>query len=164
MIFLPSSRPQEQTGPLRAGFASDLINLSPSPSATAQPAAVPASSTAQDPEDWDALSDATPLTPSTGPLPSRSILHHSVADVLPDISTIDRPEELSNRPPYLLIVQQEGPAKVIVQCSHQASLVLLEKYLTKWARTRPDQVNRVSLVQYLFSPLAPSRYTFRLLN
>ena len=69
---------------------------------------------------------------------------------LPEISTLERPEELMIRPPYRLLVRQESKMRIEVQGSHQGSLRVLEGYLRRWVRTSVDFVNRVScLVLYV---------------
>ncbi len=65
-------------------------------------------------------------------------------DILPEIATLERPEELTKRPPYWLVVRQQGRAMVEVQCSHQGSLVVMEGYLKRWIRHAADLVTRVS--------------------
>lgn len=65
-------------------------------------------------------------------------------DFLPEIATLERPEELVQRAPYRLIVRQEGRARVVVEGSHMGTLKVLEGYLGRWVRGNVDFVNRVS--------------------
>jgi hypothetical protein len=64
-------------------------------------------------------------------------------DFLPDIGTLERPEELTQRAPYRLVVRQEGRQRVLVECSHMGTLKVLEGYLGRWVRGNVDFVNRV---------------------
>jgi hypothetical protein len=138
-----------------AGFASDLLALfAASPSASPAPAP-PAGSGgqtggAEDPEAWaDLLLDSPEARPvkslSLGGRDRERERDREICDVLPDIGTLERPEELTRRPPYWMVVKQLGAGKVQVQCSHQGSLLVLEGYLKKWARHSTDFTNRVSL-------------------
>lgn len=65
-------------------------------------------------------------------------------DFLPEIGVLERPEELTQRPPYRLVVRQEGRSRVVVEGSHMGSLRVLEGYLGRWVRHNVDFVDRVS--------------------
>lgn len=60
---------------------------------------------------------------------------------------LERPEELSQRPPYRLVVRQEGRLRVVVEASHMGTLKVLEGYLGRWVRTNLDFVNRPPLAE-----------------
>jgi hypothetical protein len=68
-------------------------------------------------------------------------------DFLPDIATLERPEELSQRAPYRLVVRQESRQRVVVEASHMGSLKVLEGYLGRWVRGNVDYVNRPPLAE-----------------
>jgi hypothetical protein len=74
-------------------------------------------------------------------------------DFLPEIGTLERPEELTQRPPYRLVVRQEGRQRVLVEASHMGTLKVLEGYLGRWVRGNVDYVNRVSVCS-LLSPVS----------
>jgi hypothetical protein len=92
------------------------------------------------PEDSEAWAELLLDSPDSRPLVGAK----QGDDILPDIATLERPEELTKRPPYWLVVRQEGKGMVVVQSSHQGSLSVLEGYLKKWVRHSADLVNRVS--------------------
>ena len=69
-------------------------------------------------------------------------------DAIPEVSTISRPEDLTQRPPYWLVVRQEGTTKVVVNASHAPSLACLDAYLKKWCRGEASRVNRVGIVTH----------------
>ncbi len=64
-------------------------------------------------------------------------------DPLPEVSTIQRPEELTRKPPYWMVVSQERRQLVVVRCSHAPSLACLDEYLRRWCRGEVSRVNRV---------------------
>jgi hypothetical protein len=144
VIGLPKARPSSPSTIL-AGFASDLLTLfTASPSAKpaqspALPTAAPAAGGSEDAEAWADL-----LLDSPEAKPVRREREREICDVLPDVSVLERPEELTRRPPYYMVVRQVGNGRIEVQCSHQGSLLLLEGYLKKWARHSTDFTNRVS--------------------
>lgn len=114
----------------QAGFASDLAALfDPSPKLER-----PAES--EDPDAWADVSIETPVT--------NMKINEQGSESLPDISTIARPEELTKRPPYWLIVRQESRTWVVVDGSHGPSMILLEGYLKKWCRGNVNRTERVS--------------------
>lgn len=137
-LTLPSSKPLTTSG-LEAAFASDLLELF-QVTTTKFPSPVAAA----DEPDWADVSIHSPTTE----LPSKTKLstasHLEVVDSLPDIATIERPEELIKKPPYWLIVRQEGRNRVVIEASHGPSLSVLEGYLKKWCRGEVSRVDRVS--------------------
>jgi hypothetical protein len=68
-------------------------------------------------------------------------------DFLPEIGTLERPEEMTQRPPYRLVVRQEGRQRVVVEASHMGTLKVLEGYLGRWVRGNVDYVNRPPLAE-----------------
>ncbi|RFU26759.1 hypothetical protein B7463_g9579, partial [Scytalidium lignicola] len=156
IIYLPKARPPSQQTTL-AGFNSDLLpQFASSPSATSPvlPATtnLPTSAGANDgPDAWADLGlDTIP----SKPIPHRVIQENARVDEinldpepLPDLALIARPEELLSRPPYRLIVRQQGYGKVEVQASHQESLMLLEKYLKRWVRHSVNFTDKPPLVK-----------------
>jgi hypothetical protein len=113
----------------QAGFSSDLLSLfDPSPKAAES----------EDPDAWADVSIDTPAASVMTKLDERG------AEALPDISSIVRPEVLTKRPPYWLIVRQESRNRVVVEGSHDPSIILLEGYLKKWCRGNINRTDRVS--------------------
>ena len=171
VVALPKTRPSPQQTVL-AGFASDfqaLFVVSPSQLPAMSPPLAPAgadssmSTSAGGIDDWADLSLDSPVARPVGsssrtavgkpsPLAAVSNAHVPGDDPLPDIAAIERPEELCARPPYRLIVRQEGSRMVEVQGSHQGSLKVLEGYLKHWVRHSADFTNRVSWARLSLSP------------
>ncbi|KAI1169713.1 hypothetical protein F4777DRAFT_192264 [Nemania sp. FL0916] len=56
-------------------------------------------------------------------------------DVIPDIDTLARPDDLLLKPPYHLIMHSLGRTSIEIQCSHSPTLQFLCDYLVKWSRT-----------------------------
>lgn len=130
VISLPKADPLP-ANTLLAGFSSDFLTLfTTSPRAPED---------AEDPEAWADLSLPEVHTIA----PSRPAVDIG-EDVLPDLATIPRPEELLKKPPYWLVVRQEGRARVVIQGSHTPSLACLEAYLKRWCRGDVGIVDRVS--------------------
>ena len=77
-------------------------------------------------------------------------------DFLPEVSTIQRPEELLKRPPYWMVVRQESRTRVTVNGSHAGSLGVLEAYLKRWCRGEVGLVDRVSFLLVFFSQFLES--------
>lgn len=76
-------------------------------------------------------------------------------DMIPDVSTISRPDDLLLKPPYHLIVKAHSQSSIEVECSHSPTLQFLSDYLQKWCRTnhnRTDTVRFFSLF-YFHTPL-----------
>jgi hypothetical protein len=131
-----------------AGFHGDLLRAfkpdQPTPLAsrdTATTAAQPDDTWAEvDTVNFDSASVFTPT------ITDRNIASRPAPlDSLPNLNTIDRPEELTKRPPYYLYVRSSVDDRhIVVHGSHQASLELLAEYLKRWVKknhkltTKPD--------------------------
>jgi hypothetical protein len=152
LLLIPKAEPSHASTIL-AGFASNLLELF-----TQSPSASPvlssrAAATAEDPDhdSWAHLSLDSPqsepqFAPPRKPASSASPLGpNSESEYLPEISAIQRPEEMTKKPPYWLIVRQEGKTRITVEASHGPSLVVLEGWLRKWCRGDTSRMNRVSL-------------------
>jgi hypothetical protein len=146
-IALPKAKPPQQHTVL-AGFANDFMNLfTASPIISSVDAATSNLPALDDHEDWadlDIESHHDPR-PSTHNQSKHTVEKGDVDDPIPEISTLPRPEELTKRPPYWLLVKQESPTKVVVQGSHTPSLACLEGYLKRWCRGEASRANRVSI-------------------
>jgi hypothetical protein len=91
-----------------------------------------------DAEDLDSASIMTPTTTNLT-MASRPLR----VDALPDISELQRPEELFKNPPYHLIVHHTSYGKEIsVQCSHQPSLDLMAEYFKRWVKRNHSQTTK----------------------
>jgi hypothetical protein len=133
-----------------AGFAADFLDIFPaSPVIAATPeVAILSPKVSEDEQDGWALLEqkptkteavaATPVTRSPKSFPSAG------DDYLPTIATIARPEELTQRAPYWLVVRQETKSKVVINGSHGPSLACLDEYLKRWCRGNSNSVDRVS--------------------
>jgi hypothetical protein len=152
LLLIPKAEPSHAST-IIAGFASNLLELF-----TQSPSASPVLSsrvaaTAEDPDhdSWAHLSLDSPqsepqFAPPRKPASSASPLGpNSESDYLPEISAIQRPEEMTKKPPYWLIVRQEGKTRITVEASHGPSLILLEGWLRKWCRGDTTRMNRVGL-------------------
>jgi hypothetical protein len=152
LLLIPKAEPSHASTIL-AGFASNLLELftqspSASPVLSSRAAAI-----AEDPDhdSWAHLSLDSPqsepqFAPPRKPASSASPLGpNSESDYLPEISAIQRPEEMTKKPPYWLIVRQEGKSRITVEASHGPSLIVLEGWLRKWCRGDTNRMNRVSL-------------------
>jgi hypothetical protein len=113
----------------------------------------PVPAVAEDPE-WADVSMHSPIIPQVSERQLRTHSHEEVADSLPDIATIERPEELIKKPPYWLIVRQERRNLILIEGSHGPSLSVLEAYLKKWCRGEVGRVDRVSPVTLCSQPLS----------
>lgn len=100
-----------------------------------------------DQEDWADLDLESPhdTRPSSHSKPQSAKKEDNIIDTIPEISTIPRPEELTKRPPYWILVKQESPTRIVVQGSHTPSLACLEGYLKRWCRGEASRTNRVSI-------------------
>ncbi|OCK84637.1 hypothetical protein K432DRAFT_413867 [Lepidopterella palustris CBS 459.81] len=64
-------------------------------------------------------------------------------DILPDVSSLERPEYLMLKPPYHLIISHSAHQKeMVVQCSHPPTLKVIERYLKQWTKRDNNTVNR----------------------
>ncbi|KAI0542510.1 hypothetical protein GGR58DRAFT_452633 [Xylaria digitata] len=68
-------------------------------------------------------------------------------DIIPDIDTVARPDELLLKPPYHLTVRDYSSSTTVVQCSHSPTLQFLSNYLTKWARTNHNNTRKPPLAE-----------------
>lgn len=102
----------------------------------------PTSSQIQDEE------DAVIVDSATKPLKDLSINTRArpVVQYLPDASSIPRPDELLQRPPYLLHVRSSGDHRVYIECTHSPSLQVLATYLKRWCRTNHNLSTKVRVV------------------
>lgn len=106
------------------------------------------SSLPTDTDDWADLDLGSPesqMAPHSHIETRLNMVRVDVEDTIPDISTIQRPEELMRRPPYWLVVRQEGRMNVTVQGSHAPSMACLDEYLRRWCRGDTSRVNRVRI-------------------
>ncbi|KAK0384348.1 hypothetical protein NLU13_8435 [Sarocladium strictum] len=60
---------------------------------------------------------------------------HPTIQYLPDASSLPRPDELLQQPPYHMIVRSMGEHRLDVECTHSPSLKVLATYLQRWCRT-----------------------------
>lgn len=130
-----------------AEFSTDLLNLfNPSPMLQASHPTTDPASASNDTEDWadlDLGSMESQITPQPRIETRLKAIPENGEDAMPEVSTIQRPEELTRRPPYWLIVRQEGSTRVTVHGSHAPSLACLDEYLRRWCRGDVSRVNRV---------------------
>ncbi|KAI0547779.1 hypothetical protein F4679DRAFT_597447 [Xylaria curta] len=68
-------------------------------------------------------------------------------DVIPDVTTISRPDELLLKPPYHLIVHYHGKGSIDIQCGHSPTLQFIADYLKKWSRTNHNNTTRPPLAE-----------------
>jgi len=126
-LFTISIPVSQYTQPAQAGFAGDFFSLFNS------------SKVVRESEDADAWAD---LGSDSSPVTAGKI---EATDAFPDISTVERPEVLSLKPPYWLQIRQEDYSTITVTASHGPSLGFIEAYLKKWCRGNVNLVNRVSV-------------------
>lgn len=130
---------------VQAGLATDFVALFIS-SPILQPSTLNA--TVDDPDAWADLSLDSPETRALPAPPGKANVEREQPDSIPEISSIARPEELTNKPPYWIIIRQETKS-IVIQGSNGPILGFLEGYLKKWCR---GDVNRSSRVGgFLFS-------------
>ena len=145
VIALPKAKPPQQSTVL-AGFTTDFMNLFTTSPIVKSMNAKETLALLDDQEDWANLDLESPHDPrsSTHPKPTHAKREDDVSEVIPEISTLPRPEELTKRPPYWLLVKQDSPTRIVVQGSHTPSLACLEGYLKRWCRGEASRANRVS--------------------
>lgn len=136
-LMLPFSKPLSSSV-VEASFASDLLQLFNGSTETTSSGAV-----AVDEPGWD---DVPMHSPVIQQLQEIKIQDQEAPPSLPDIATIERPEDLIKKPPYWLIVRQERRNLVLIEGSHGPSLAVLEAYLKKWCRGEVGRADRVSSV------------------
>lgn len=149
VIALPQAEPVGLSTVL-AGFAGDLLNLfTESPKIKSHEQAVAAAEDA----DWADLDLGASASVSQPSLPVHSSQRGLAREVeagedrMPSIATIPRPEELLKKPPYWMIVRQEGRTKVTVTSSHGPSLACLDEYLRRWCRGEVNRVDRPPMIE-----------------
>jgi len=64
-------------------------------------------------------------------------------EFMPDLSTMPRPDELLQKPPYHLFIYDKGRQEVEVQCSHSPTLQFISDYLKKWCRVNHQCTTKV---------------------
>ena len=118
--------------------------------------------TVEDTEDWADLDLGSPESHTVIPSRSKQVSSSRVdtePDVIPALATIQRPEELTRRPPYWIVVRQESRTRVVVQGSHAPSLACLDEYLKRWCRGEVGRSDRVSDCRSIQFHLSPFRGT-----
>jgi hypothetical protein len=133
VIYVPKAPPNWTASSAQAGFVTDLMALFEPPY---QPDKL-----MEDPDAWADLSLESP-----GIIPVPGSVRDAVqgSDSFPELASIARPEELTKRPPYWLIVRRESAMEMTIEASHGPSLELLEAYLKKWCRGNPNRSEHVS--------------------
>ncbi|KAG4443447.1 hypothetical protein IFR05_001126 [Cadophora sp. M221] len=106
IVALPNGKlPQQHTA--LAGFSTDFINLfNASPPMQASGAPVNISALPTETDDWADLDLGSPesqMAPNSHIETRMNMVRVDVEDIMPDISTIQRPEDLTRRPPYWLV-------------------------------------------------------------
>lgn len=146
MILLPQARPSSN-GTVYAGFATDFASMFTESSPVGSQDKKAATS-APAPEDWSILDAAEvgPVASSGGTTRERLHVAEPILqdEALPELAALERPDALMSRPPYRLVVKQDGTARVDVHGSHQGSLMLLESYLKRWVRHSTTLHTKVS--------------------
>jgi len=106
----------------------------------------PSTQTAEDADDWADLDLGSPESHAVIPSRQKQELAKadSLPDVIPELARIPRPEELTRKPPYWILVRQESRQRVVVQGSHAPSLACLDEYLKRWCRGEVGRSDRVS--------------------
>jgi len=103
--------------------------------------------TVEEADDWADLDLGSPESHTVVPSRQKQEVTKvdSVPDMIPELARIPRPEELTRRPPYWILVRQEGRQRVVVQGSHAPSLACLDEYLKRWCRGEVGRSDRVSV-------------------
>ncbi|KAI1121255.1 hypothetical protein F5Y10DRAFT_272259 [Nemania abortiva] len=152
ILALPKSAVPSQSN-MQSFFAGHLLKIFDERAAreTSSPGAEPSAV-----DDWaDVAVDNRTGNAGVVELPQRdpASTHVSpVFDVIPDVETVSRPDELLLKPPYHLILYNGGKTFIEVQCSHSPTLQFLSDYLIKWSRTNHNNTTRVSLRTPLPNP------------
>jgi hypothetical protein len=112
-------------------------------------------------ESWvDAAASDMDSASIVGLTPAATMHSHSVPsslpmrfapafDQMPTVNSIERPEELTLRPPYHLILRW-SESKVLIHGGHQPSLELIAEYLKKWAKRNHTLSNKVYVPRWRF--------------
>ncbi|CZR61868.1 uncharacterized protein PAC_11765 [Phialocephala subalpina] len=143
VIALPKAEVVQQSTVL-AAFATDLLNLFTASPVMGASSLATKISQVDDPDDWADLDLGSPKAIAK---PTIAMKQDEGDDPIPEVSTLPRPEELTKRPPYWLVVKQEGAMRVVVEGSHAQSLACLEAYLRRWCRGEASRVNRPPVVE-----------------
>jgi hypothetical protein len=123
---------------LRQAFQEPKVGSLPERAAASSSRPIEDGFTEVDSSDFDSASILTPATTE------RYVHRAPAADALPNIKTLERPEDLMKRPPYHLIMTHTQYGKFItIQGSHQPSLELIAEYFKKWTKKNHNQSNRV---------------------
>lgn len=146
MIALPKVEAVHQSTVL-AGFATDLLSLFTASPVMGASSLATKNSHVEDPDDWADLDLESPkVVPTAKGKSGIAVKDDEGEDPIPEVSTLPRPEELTKRPPYWMVINQEGPMKVVIEASHAPSLACLDAYLRRWCRGEVSRVNRVSII------------------
>jgi hypothetical protein len=70
----------------------------------------------------------------------------SIVEFLPDPNNLPKPGTLLLKPPYHLIINSYSSNKLEIQCSHSATLDVLNQYLKRWCKINPNLTTKVSLL------------------
>jgi len=105
--------------------------------------------TVDDPDAWADLSlDSREIRALPAAL-GKANVEREEPESIPQISSVARPEELTNKPPYWMIIRQETKSIIVIQGSHGPSLGFLEGYLKKWCRGDVNRSSRVGGLLFL---------------
>ncbi|KAL0574549.1 hypothetical protein V5O48_007412 [Marasmius crinis-equi] len=157
-LGIPSSDPIPQSrlaGILDASFDSLFTGQEASPASI-----LPAE------DDWaDVAEDPAALRSSNAKSSTNGILQvassRPAEERLPSVDTLPRPNELfKTTAPHIMTINHRGDS-LSVQCSHQQTLELLTNYLTKWAKTNPNDSLRRPMFKF---DLLESDFTFGIID
>ena len=117
-------------------------------------------------DDWaDVEMDSATGNPAVVEQPRRTSLNSAprgVADFLPTVASLPRPDELLLRPPYHLSLLSGGSQELELECSHSPTLQFLADYFKRWCRVNHHDTRSVR------APVArrrdPTRATVFILN
>ncbi|KAJ7255507.1 hypothetical protein B0H12DRAFT_535500 [Mycena haematopus] len=80
-------------------------------------------------------------------IPSESPNEAPSTTRMPVLDGVLRPPELfRSTGPYILIVEERSP-HIVVQCSHEPSLELIQAYLNKWGKTNPNDSQKRNMLK-----------------
>ncbi|KAI1266946.1 hypothetical protein F5Y18DRAFT_352796 [Xylariaceae sp. FL1019] len=97
-------------------------------------------------DDWsDVLVDEKTGAAAAIDLPKRQAAIPEF-DIMPDIDTVPRPDDLGLKPPYYLTVH-DSKQLVDVQCSHSPTLEFLSKYLHRFIRLNHNDSRKPPVVE-----------------
>ncbi|KAI0164570.1 hypothetical protein GGR57DRAFT_449775 [Xylariaceae sp. FL1272] len=101
-------------------------------------------------DDWSDVSvDTRTGNAAVIDLPNRQAASQAIPefDIMPDIDTLPRPDDLTMEPPYYLAVHDGGKSLVEVQCSHSPTLEFLSKYLQRFCRINHNDSRKPPVVE-----------------